>query len=42
MGKSDYDNSSVLKVARIAAIVVVLVWALTFLLFFIEDSGERG
>lgn len=42
MGKSDYDNSSVLKVARIAAIVVVLVWALTFLLYFIEDSGERG
>ena len=42
MGKSDDDNSSVLKVARIAAIVVVLVWALTFLLFFIEDSGERG
>lgn len=42
MGKSDNDNSTVLKVARIAAIVVVVLWALTFLLFFNNDSGERG
>ena len=42
MGKEDNENSVILKIARTAAIVVLMVWALTFLLFFITDSSERG
>lgn len=42
MDKKDNENSAILKIACIAALVVLLVWALTFLLFFITESSERG
>ena len=44
MGKSniDSDTNKILKYARIAGICVLVVWAMTFLLFFIGESDRRG
>ena len=44
MGKSNIDSETnkILKYARIAGICVLVVWAMTFLLFFIGESDRRG
>ena len=42
MGKKEVENNTILKYAIGAAICVLVIWALTFFLFFIDDSEERG
>ena len=42
MDKGEVENNTILKYAIGAAICVLVIWALTFFLFFIDDSEERG
>lgn len=40
--EKDAENQKIVRIARRCALGVVIVWALTFLLFFMSDSEKRG
>ena len=40
--EKDAENQKIVRIARRCALGVIIVWALTFLLFFMSDSEKRG
>lgn len=40
--EKDAESQKIVRIARYCALGVIIVWALTFLLFFMSDSEKRG